>query len=44
MYKLEEIIHYLRKFDIDEQTIKKCYEIIQEAESKGLHKISCIAV
>lgn len=34
MYELEHIIRYLRNFDIDEKSIKKCYALIPDPESK----------
>ncbi|QFR48948.1 hypothetical protein FJR48_04115 [Sulfurimonas lithotrophica] len=34
MYELKEIIYYLRKFDLDEKSIKKCYEMIPDPAGK----------
>lgn len=34
MYELDQITHYLRKFELDEEHIKKCYEMIPDPESK----------
>ena len=34
MYELDELIYYLRNFDIDETTIKKCYDLIPNPENK----------
>jgi hypothetical protein len=34
MHTLEQITHYLRKFELDEDHIKRCYEMIPDPESK----------
>ena len=34
MYELEQIIRYLRNFDINEETVKKCYALIPDPEGK----------
>lgn len=34
MYELEHIIRYLRNFDINEETVKKCYAMIPDPYSK----------
>jgi hypothetical protein len=34
MYELEQITHYLRKFELDEDHIKRCYEMIPDPAGK----------
>ncbi|WP_428739555.1 hypothetical protein [Sulfurimonas sp.] len=34
MYELDQITHYLRKFELDEAHIQRCYEMIPDPESK----------
>ncbi|WP_428738172.1 hypothetical protein [Sulfurimonas sp.] len=34
MYELDQITRYLRKFELDEVHIQRCYEMIPDPESK----------